>query len=515
MTCTLPTDTSIASGSYAIWVSNQAGSGNSGEIFTYKKTPEILSMSPVRYNLYGDKPVSMVGGEHHSLLLASSGSLFGWGSNDKGQVGNGSTETVNEPMNITGLLKLTDGEHIIQVGTLGYHSLALTNTGRVFSWGDNENGEVGNGGAAVVVTPTDITANFDLDDGDQITQLVVGWKQSFVLTKLGKIYAWGSNEYGQLGFGDNVTRRKPEQLSYAFDGVVIAMATDSHTVAVTDKGKVYSWGFNGSGQLGNGSTSNSSTPVDITSHFGGAKITKVWAGSNNSFALSDGGVLYAWGNNEMGELGISRGTFGNSNATKNVPTALASNAFGNSAVVQFSAGYHFSIAKTQSGKVYVWGDNDNGELGMGKPSGWNIKKYKDTPTELSASGLDASTITEVSATGNSLFALTNKGEIYYWGNGSAPQSISSEIDYSDVALYGVNLNNANRVFVDIQVNGNYDGDAELCKDLYISTDGTIVNCRIPSDRSIALGSYDVYVELKDGTKLKSPSRLEYYNDASW
>lgn len=542
-------------------------------IFEYTVTSEVTGISPSSYDLGGDLPIEMVGGagdtsnsnglhtQTHQVILTESGQVFTWGANDNGQLGTGDNNDRDAPFNITGRFGSGD-DKIIQVSTKGDFNIALTQSGQVYTWGNNYCGQLGNGDAGPCVsdkehatpdvskhvnTPTNITSQFGLPAGRQIVFVKAGWRQAFAIDSENNLYAWGANYYSQLGLGiTDKSVSKPAIVNFdsigGIDGQIIDLATDSHTLVLTNTGHVYAWGYNYNGQLGNGNsglTADSNQPIDITDKFNGEKITQVEASSNGSMALTENGEIYAWGSNDDGNLGFGEPFQSSLLHSKyltdddiqhpHTPTKVAMSI---GRITQLAVGFFKTLAVTENGQVYVWGRNDGGQLGIAGDTGdsWekcergflgiltcNDKNGKRAPTLLT--GYDG-VFASVSAAGDSLFAIGTNGHVYSWGLGGTPQQgdVTGSVNHELVVVRGANLNpnnnTARRVFIDfIQANSRFD-EGEQCQNMTINADGSRITCNIPvGDGSVIIpeGDFDVYVELSDGTKLKSPTKFRYYH----
>lgn len=167
----------------------------------------------------------------------------------------------------------------------------------------------------------------------------------------GTAWAWETNQHGQLGDGGTADSSTP--LAVSGPNNIIAIASGgSHSLAVTSDGKVWSWGANGSGQLGTGTNADSAVPIEIP---GLAGISAVAAGENHSLALGSGGKVWAWGENGSGQLGDG------TTVNRNTPVQVESLAD----IVAIAAGKVHSMALARDGTVWSWGGNYNGQLGDG------------------------------------------------------------------------------------------------------------------------------------------------------
>lgn len=508
----LPNDSSIASGNYSIWVKNGSGIwGKAPEVFEYTRTVAITGISPNSYDLDGDKPIEMAGSDTHQVILMESGQVFTSGQNNFGQLGIGTIDSSEARSTILHNITAQFDGKVISVSAVGNFTLALTDDGKVYSWGSNDCGQLGNGqyGACdphekdsdvsvAVSKPTSITDHFGLPAGRKVTNIYAGWKQSFAVTDDGRLYSWGSDADGRLGRDTTaMPNTLPGVVDDVFDGNIIDLATDSHTLVLTDTNKVYTWGLNGNGQLGIGNTNTVSGPQDITGSFNGDTIVQVEASSNGSFARASDGRLYAWGQNDYGNLGFGEEISYNQrisvlvwesvnavyrddySTVEQVLTPVVTNASNIGEITAFSAGFHKSIAITRDNHVYVWGDNSNGALGVNGDAGNNYSicdRYsgwwsgatnctgdynaKRSPVELA---FLSGTAESIFASGEALFAIGTDGSVYSWGQGGTPDqnNVTSETLRQEGVLMGANLTDVDRVFIDFNGDRQY-SEGEDC-----------------------------------------------------
>jgi alpha-tubulin suppressor-like RCC1 family protein len=283
--------------------------------------------------------------------------VYAWGDNQYGELGNGTTTNSSTPVPVTGLSGVT----VKAVAGGGLHSLAVTSTGAVYAWGFNGQGQLGNGtitsGGAANPTPAQVTGL----SGVNITAVAGGGGQSLAVTSTGSVYACGNNNYGQLGNGTTVNSPTPIHVTGGgLSGVTVTAAAGggAHSLALTSTGAVYAWGYNGNGELGTGNTTNSSTPVAVTG-LSGVDVKAVSAGADHSLALTSTGAVYAWGYNNAGQLG--NGTTTNALTALLVPFP----ADGSATVVSISAGRFDSFALESDGSLWAWGYNYQGQYGNG------------------------------------------------------------------------------------------------------------------------------------------------------
>ena len=259
-------------------------------------------------------------GSYHSSAITTAGRIFSWGYNYDGQLGDGTIINRNTPVDITNGFNLSVGETITNVTLGSYYSSAITSEGRFFTWGANFFVEIGDGTTINRGIPVEIISRFNLSVGETITEISLGHAHSSAITSAGRIFTWGANWNGQLGDGTTTDRITPVEITNGFDLSVGETIIDlslgaSHSSAITSAGRSFAWGWNANGQLGEGTTIDRTTPVEITSLFNlsvGEKITEVSLGSSHSSAITSAGSVFIWGWNDFGQLGdgttISRTT---------------------------------------------------------------------------------------------------------------------------------------------------------------------------------------------------------------
>ena len=503
ITVNLPNDPSISDGTYNIVVRTTGSGGHTytlKDAFTYTSEPRLLSASPSKFNLGGDEIMSMVGGQNHSMILTKSGAVFTYGDNTYGQLGTGDTRSIDSPTSITTAF---EGK-VVQIAALGNHSLALTEDGRIYSWGQNNHGQVGNGRIGDgydVLSPMDITNSLGLPAGTHVIEVYAAWESSFALTNDGRIFAWGANNQGQLATGDIGDKSLPTEITFPFDGKMIKLATDSHVLALTDTGHLYSWGYNDHGQAdaGQGGDANILRPIEITDYMQlaeGVEIEAIGAASNASMVLLSDNTSWVWGQNVDGNLGTG-------GSREQQPLTRVTWLADGDDIVQFATGYYSAIALTESGRVYVWGRNSDGQLGLGH------KRNVYTPAELTALRGQAN---RIYATGNSLFAVDDSGPSYSWGSGSTPEDVSGDVNYRQMTIWGQNLSNATGAYIDLDGDGTIDVGEECGEFTVINS--TTLSCVIPVDLDgITPGYYDINVVIRgQATPLKLAKYFEYYQD---
>ena len=212
----------------------------------------------------------MSGGGANVLAIKNQGRVFGWGHDQYSQVGDESTSYAKVlPVDVTLFIMLYDGETFIDVKAGYYHSMVLTSNGRLFTWGYNYYGELGIGNQTIVSTPIEVTNHFNLNTGEKIIAISASQTNSMALTSEGRVFGFGSNAYGQVSASAPNPCTSPYEISSAFflmpDEEVLNISAGEMSVSIlTNRGRLFTWGYNGQGQLADGTTINRSYPLAVT-----------------------------------------------------------------------------------------------------------------------------------------------------------------------------------------------------------------------------------------------------------
>ncbi|MCA9199507.1 MAG: HYR domain-containing protein, partial [Planctomycetales bacterium] len=283
--------------------------------------------------------IAVASGTFHVVALRQDGTVWAWGANYYGQLGDGTTSDRTKPVQVSGL------SNIVAIASGSNHSLALRSDGTVRAWGYNYYGQLGDGTTTNRVTPVSVSGL------SSVTELAAGSGFSIARRSDGTVRTWGSNYSGQLGDGTNVDRRTPVAVSN-LTGVTSIAAGDYHVLALRSDATVRAWGGNGGCQLGDGTTTNRNSPVTVS---GLTSVTALAAGFGHSLARRTDGTVRAWGDNSYGQLGDGTVT------RRLTPVDIA----GLSSVTTVAAGTYHSLALRSDGTVRAWGYNYYGQLGDG------------------------------------------------------------------------------------------------------------------------------------------------------
>ena len=324
-------------------------------------------------------------GHAHSLAVKSDGTVWAWGTNDSGQLGDG-TQGVDRspPVLVSGL---TD---VVSVSASGSNSLAVQSDGTLWAWGSNSKGQLGDGPTTDSLTPKPVSGLTG------VVAVAAGNYHSLAVKSDGTLWAWGGNFNGQLGDGTTTDRSTPKPVP-GLTGVVAVAAGNNHSLAVKSDGTLWAWGSNLEGQLGDRTRKDRSAPTQVLTD-----VVAVAAGNYHSLAVKSDGTLWAWGWNFRGQLGD--GTMTDSLTPKQVPNLTG--------FVAVAEGLNHSLAIKSDGTLWGWGSNSGGQLGDGTTE-------PDTRTPLPVN-LPGGIMAMDAGNGHSL-AVKSDGTLWTWGNNSRGQ----------------------------------------------------------------------------------------------
>ena len=315
--------------------------------------------TPVAVTDLGFGVAAIAAGSSHSCALTTAGAVHCWGTNFYAQLGDGTTTPRTTPVAVKGVGGSGTLSGVAAIAAGNNHSCALTTAGAVHCWGSNGNGQLGDGSATQRTAPVAVTGL-----GSGVAAIAAGSNHSCALTTGGAVRCWGNNSVGQLGDGSFAQRTTPVAVTGLGSGVAAIAAGNSHTCALTTGGEVRCWGLNGAGQLGDGSTANRTTHVAVKGMGGSGTLSGVAAiaaGSSHTCALTTAGAVHCWGYNSSGQLGDG------SNMSRTTPVDVQGLGGSGtlSGVAAIAAGQLHTCARTMAGAVHCWGLNGAGQLGDG------------------------------------------------------------------------------------------------------------------------------------------------------
>ena len=287
------------------------GLGTDGQLGNGTTT---TSSTPVQVSLpLGVVPVAVAAGDDHSLALGSNGTLYAWGYNGYGQLGNGTKTNEDTPVTVT----LPSGVKATAIDAGTDFSLALGSDGNVYAWGDGNLGALGQGNQASSTTPVKVP----LPSGVTASAIAAGGRLGMAIGSDGNLYSWGDGDMGQLGNGTTTFSSSPVLVKMP-PGVTASVisAGDDHALAIGSNDLLYSWGEGTEGQLGNGGIKEEEVPV-LVSMPTGVTAVAIAGGLEHSLAIGSDGNLYAWGVDGAGELGNGGTTNSDTPVRASLPTA--------------------------------------------------------------------------------------------------------------------------------------------------------------------------------------------------
>lgn len=320
-------------------------------------------------------------GTSHSGAITKDGSLWMWGYNSHGQLGDGSTTNKHTP------IKILDDAKSISLGK--EHSAVIKSDGSLWMWGDNSYGQLGDNSTTDKYAPVKIM--------DDIKSVSLGSNHSAAIKSDGSLWVWGDNSYGQLGDYTTTNKYVPVKL---LDSVKNISLGSAHSAAIKEDGSLWTWGYNRLGQLGNSTYSDNTTPVKILDN-----IKSVCLGSSHSAAIKSDGTLWVWGYNESGRLGNGSIDYYEDNS---FPAKILDN------VKSVSLGSNHSAAIKEDGSLWMWGGNVNGQLGYGI-SDTQYMNMSGNPTKLMDS------IESISLGNGHSAATKTDGSLWVWGSNTKGQ----------------------------------------------------------------------------------------------
>uniref|UniRef100_A0A1I8I8Q5 HECT domain-containing protein n=1 Tax=Macrostomum lignano TaxID=282301 RepID=A0A1I8I8Q5_9PLAT len=359
------------------------GENSDGQLGIGGSDRDTLAAVPTRLPEDDANVAALCGGDGHSLLLRQDGCVRACGSDSFAQLGGAGGRGVNGSNNSGGgagccnrfcQVTALENKCIVCIAAGGSHSLAVDEDGQVYSWGRNHRGQIGRDEAANTDSSSGASVRLVRQlSGHRVAQVSAGQSHSLVLTQQHRLFAFGDNSRGQLGQGNF---KQPGTLGAclpvaSLNGLPIQLIACGgyHCLALSHSGVLFAWGDNGKGQLGCGNTENQAWPVlcktlrdnRLTLGF---QIRHVACGKEHSAALTAGGGVFTFGSDESGQLGHGARAAGNSQIEV-LPRRVAD--LMGSAVTQLACGHRHTLAYVAStGRIYAFGLASRGQLGIGE-----------------------------------------------------------------------------------------------------------------------------------------------------
>jgi alpha-tubulin suppressor-like RCC1 family protein len=328
-------------------------------------------------------------GSSHTCALTPGGGVVCWGANYAGQLGDNTFAGSLSPVTVLGL-----SSDVVALGSGGEFACALTTAGGVKCWGANVNGQLGDGEAeGSAGAPVDVDG---LTAG--VVGLGVGQAHACAILANGLVECWGFNGEGQLGDGTTTDSSTPVQVIGLQDVTALALGYD-HSCALTTSGGIKCWGMNGFGQFGDGTYVDSATPVNAGPS---TEVSSIAAGYFHTCAITTDGAAYCWGLNQNGQLGDGSGA-----QTENVPTHPTG--LGHKSTLIAGGGAHTCILG--NGTDHCFGGNASGQLGDGTV----VDRSTPVKIEMESSG------TAITAGAAHTCAVLGSGRVKCWGQNESGQ----------------------------------------------------------------------------------------------
>lgn len=490
---------------------NYYGLEKCAHTFEVRASDESLNPdpSPARYSWSISNNWSLMSsGLYHTCAIHKDGSLWCWGFNDWGQLGTGTNESTNIPVQVG---SDTDWETI----TAGYHhTCALKSGGTLWCWGLNKNGQLGIGSTINQSSPIEVAP------GTYWSEVSVGSYSTCAIGTTGSLWCWGFNDYGQLGDGTWADRNIPNQVPGMESGVETVSGGGIHTCAKKSDGTIWCWGGNANGQLGIGSTTIKYSPQQVGS---GSDWSLVAALGNHSCGIKSDNSLWCWGNNGNGQLGDG------TNTQQTSPTQVGTDTDWTSV----DGGGWYTCGTKSGGTIFCWGGNDLGQLGNGTFESMNNPTQigEETDWEFTEGGL------------NQTCGLKSDGRLFCWGdnrygqlgdgtgsNKTSPTRINTDTNWVTVgggSNYTCGAKNDGTLWCWGYRGYGHDGTPDIIRNIptqvgaatnwaiFDGSSGLPHTCGVQNDGTLWCWGYNYYGQLGIGSTTDQFIPTQVGSDTSW
>jgi len=353
------------------WGNNYTGQLGDGTIVNKATPVQVQNLENIK---------QLKAGLAYSIALKRDGTVWAWGCNNLGQLGDGTIIDKDTPVQVQNL------ENIKDIKVHYNHSFALKENGTVWAWGCNSHGQLGDGTIIDKYTPVQV------QNLENIKDIKVNDNYSFALKEDGTVWAWGVNYYGRLGDGTKINRSIPVQVQN-LKNIKDIKVNHYCSFGLKEDGTVWSWGENYYGQLGDGTTTNRSIPVKVRNL---ENIKDIKINYYYLLALKEDGSVWAWGDNYYGQLGDGTRT------SRSIPVKVRNL----ENIKDIKINYYYSLALKEDGTVWAWGKNDVGQLGDGTTI------HKSTPVQVH----NLESFKDIKTGPNYSLALKEDGTVWAWGD---------------------------------------------------------------------------------------------------
>jgi alpha-tubulin suppressor-like RCC1 family protein len=318
-----------AAGVAYCWGNNAGGELGNGTTAFRRSLPTVV--------VGGIVFTSLTAGQYHTCGLTAAGAAYCWGDNIDGQLGDGTTTSRLVPVPVAG-----GGPFVSLTAGIRNHMCGLTASGAAFCWGSNTNGQLGDGSTVQRLTPVAVQGAISF------TTLSAGYAATCGLDKTGTAYCWGINDNGEVGDGTTIQRLAPVTVEGGLRFRTITVG-GAQGCGLTSSGAAYCWGGNAP-DLGNGDVNETHAPVAVV---GGYSFASIVAGGSHTCGVTTAGTAYCWGYNPDGQLGDSTST------NRFIPVAVS----GGLSFATLFANSPNTCGLIAGGAAYCWGNNAYGQLG--------------------------------------------------------------------------------------------------------------------------------------------------------
>ena len=376
-----------------LWSWGSNGKGRLGDGTKENKSTPVRVQPKTEAGAFIDNTTkwkAVAAGYAHTVGIDIDGTLWSWGGNGKGQLGDGTTTDKSTPVRVQ--KKTEEGTFVDNrtkwkaVATGKYHTVGIEEDGTLWSWGYNGSGQLGDGTAGLTANKSTPVRVQKINNRTKWKAVATGEDHTVGIDIDGTLWSWGKNASGQLGDGTTTDKSTPVRVQQkteegAFEDNTtkweLVAAGGGHAVGIAEDGTLWSWGENGSGQLGDGTTANKSTPVRVQQKTeAGAfednttkwKTVSAGAEGGHTVGIAEDGTLWSWGWNGSGQLGD--GTVGGA-TNKSTPVRVQQKTEAGAFVDNItkwkavSAGRTHTVGLAEDGSLWSWGLNGSGQLGDG------------------------------------------------------------------------------------------------------------------------------------------------------
>ncbi len=320
------------------WGNNRYGQLGDGTVDDSNTSVQVNGMNDV---------VTVLSREYHTVVLKEDGTVWAWGAGGAGRLGNGTNKNSYTPVQVKGL------SNVIFIASGDSHTIAVKEDGTVWGWGRNLSGEFG-----AEIDPGFYNIPLQINEINNVIDISIGSNHTVVLKEDGTVWSWGNNISGQLGDGTNNNSNILVEAK-KLNNVKSISAGGSYTIALKEDGTVWAWGDNGYIGLGFGTDKDSNIPVQVE---GISDVVDISSGADYIVALKKDGTVWAWGWNNFNQLGDG------TNYNSSIPVQVK----GLNNVVTISAGRKHVLALKEDGTLWAWGYNGEGQLGDGTTNDSNV-----------------------------------------------------------------------------------------------------------------------------------------------